>query len=49
MKQQKLVLSNIDSFELSHIFDCGQCFRWDIQPDGSYIGVIKAGVMRFSK
>lgn len=49
MKQQKLVLSNIDSFELSHIFDCGQCFRWDIQPDGSYIGVIKAGVMRVAK
>ncbi len=49
MKQQKLVLNNIDSFELHHIFDCGQCFRWDIQPDGSYIGVIKSGVMRVSK
>jgi len=24
---------------LSHIFECGQCFRWNIQPDGSYIGV----------
>lgn len=49
MKQQKLVLNNVDSFELLHIFDCGQCFRWDIQPDGSYIGVIKSGVMRVSK
>ena len=49
MKQQKLVLNNVDSFELPHIFDCGQCFRWDIQPDGSYIGVIKSGVMRVSK
>lgn len=49
MKQQKLVLNNVDSFELPHIFDCGQCFRWDIQSDGSYIGVIKFGVMRVSK
>ena len=49
MKQQKLVLNNVDSFELPHIFDCGQCFRWDIQSDGSYIGVIKSGVMRVSK
>lgn len=49
MKQQKLVLDNIDSFELSHIFDCGQCFRWDVQADGSYIGVIKSGVMKVSK
>jgi len=24
---------------LSHIFECGQCFRWNVQPDGSYIGV----------
>lgn len=49
MKQQKLVLNNLDSFELSHIFDCGQCFRWEAQPDGSYIGVIKQGVMKVSK
>lgn len=49
MKQQKLVLNNLDSFELVHIFDCGQCFRWEAQPDGSYIGVIKQGVMKVSK
>lgn len=49
MKQQKLVLNNVDSFELPHIFDCGQCFRWDRQSDGSYIGVIKSGVMKVSK
>jgi len=24
---------------LSHIFECGQCFRWNEQDDGSYIGV----------
>lgn len=49
MKEQKLVLNNLDSFELEHIFDCGQCFRWNKQPDGSYIGVIKSGVLHVSK
>ena len=49
MKEQKLVLNNLDSFELEHIFDCGQCFRWNKQEDGSYVGVIKAGVLKVSK
>lgn len=49
MKEQKLVLRNVDSFELEHIFECGQCFRWNKQEDGSYIGVIKDGVLKVSK
>lgn len=49
MKEQKLVLRNVDSFELEHIFDCGQCFRWNRQEDGAYIGVIKNGVLRVTK
>lgn len=49
MREQKLVLNDIDSFELEDIFDCGQCFRWDRQEDGSYIGVIKDGVLKVSK
>lgn len=49
MKEQKLVLNNLDSFELEHIFDCGQCFRWNKQEDGSYIGVINSGILKVSK
>lgn len=49
MKEQKLILKNMDCFELEHIFDCGQCFRWNKQEDGSYIGVINSGVLRVSK
>ncbi len=49
MKEQKLVLNNLDSFELEHIFDCGQCFRWNKQDDDSYIGVINSGVLKVSK
>lgn len=49
MKEQKLILKDVDSFELDHIFDCGQCFRWNKQEDGSYIGVIGSGVLQVSK
>lgn len=49
MREQKLILKSVDSFELDHIFDCGQCFRWNKQEDGSYIGVIGSGVLQVSK
>ena len=29
MKEQNLVLKNVNSFNLTHIFECGQCFRWN--------------------
>ncbi len=32
-------IANIRDFNLDHIFDCGQCFRWEKQADGSYTGV----------
>lgn len=28
-----------DDFDLEKIFECGQCFRWNRNPDGSYTGV----------
>lgn len=30
---------HIRDFDLDHIFDCGQAFRWERQADGSYTGV----------
>lgn len=45
MKEQKYILENQKSFRLKDIFECGQCFRWNEQKDGSYIGVIKDGVI----
>ena len=29
-------LKNQSDFELAHIFECGQCFRWNKNDDGSY-------------
>jgi len=36
---QKYTIDKITDFDLDHIFDCGQCFRWKKQDDGSYDGV----------
>lgn len=49
MKKQEYILENVKEFEPKHIFECGQCFRWNKQEDGSYIGVIKDGVLKIIK
>ena len=43
---EKYILENQESFKLEDIFECGQCFRWNKQEDGSYIGVIKDAVIK---
>lgn len=49
MQEQKYILENVNSFEPKHIFDCGQCFRWNKQEDGSYIGVVQNSVLNVKK
>ena len=49
MKEQEYKIENIKSFELADIFECGQCFRWNKQEDGSYTGVFKGNVMNVQK
>ena len=45
MQEQIYKINNIKSFEPKHIFDCGQCFRWNEELDGSYTGVFKNNVL----
>lgn len=45
MKEQKYEIETIDSFVLKDIFECGQCFRWNKEEDGSYTGVWKHNVI----
>lgn len=49
MKEQEFILKNAESFELKDIFDCGQCFRWNKEEDGSYTGVFGHNVINVSK
>ena len=47
--EQKFILENIKSFDPVHIFECGQCFRWNKEIDGSYTGVFKSNVVNVKK
>ena len=49
MQEQKYVLKNVSSFEPKHIFECGQCFRWDEEDNGSYTGVVANNVLNVKK
>lgn len=42
------ILNNVKDFKLDHIFDCGQCFRWEKQEDGSYIGPALGKIIKIS-
>ncbi len=42
------VITTEDCFDLKNTFDCGQCFRWDEEPDGSYHGIVKGKYTRIS-
>lgn len=47
--EQKYILQNLDSFELNHIFDCGQCFRRNQQPDWSYTWIFWNNILNVQK
>ena len=40
---------NSDTFELADIFECGQCFRWNKEENGSYTGVFHKNVLNVEK
>ena len=43
------IINNLDSFELNHIFDCGQCFRRNKQEDWSYTWVFWNNILNIQK
>ena len=49
MKEQEIILKNIDSFQPKHIFVCVQCFRWDVNGDGTYTGIVRKSVLNVKK
>ena len=49
MQEQQYILKNVKSFEPKHIFECGQCFRWEKEPNGSYTGIVKNNVINVEK
>ena len=47
--EQRYILENVQSFEPVHIFECGQCFRWNKQENNSYTGIVKNNVINVKK
>ena len=43
--EQTYVIENCKSFNVRDIFECGQCFRWNVQEDGSYTGIFGKNVL----
>ncbi len=39
------VIITTENFNIKQTFDCGQCFRWNETPDGSYTGVVNSKVV----
>ena len=40
-----VIIENVRDFNPVHTFECGQCFRWLKETDGSYTGVVKGRVV----
>ena len=49
MKEQIYIINEVKSFEPKQIFECGQCFRWNENEDGSYTGIVKNNILNVKK
>ena len=45
--QGKLIVKDLEHFNIKHIFECGQCFRWYLEEDGSYTAIAGGMVANF--
>lgn len=41
---KSVVIEGVRDFSPVHVFECGQCFRWTREMDGSYTGVVRGRV-----
>ena len=49
MKEQQYILKEPKTFDLKDIFECGQCFRWNKEENGSYTGIWKENIVNIKK
>lgn len=49
MKDSIYILKEQNNFEPKHIFECGQCFRWNKELDGTYTGIVGQNVINVKK
>lgn len=44
-ENNSVVLEGVEDFNIKHIFECGQCFRWKQEENESYTGVAKGKIL----
>jgi len=44
-----ITVSGLSDFDLGQIFECGQTFRFDHEPDGSYVGVADGKIVKITQ
>ncbi len=47
--KEGILLKNATDFKPEHIFECGQCFRWNRTPSGGYEGIAGGRVLRVKR
>ncbi len=45
--QHDIIISGAEHFDLSQIFDCGQCFRFNKEDGGAYSGIAKNRIINW--
>ncbi len=48
-KNSDIIIRNVRDFDTAHIFDCGQCFRWNRTGDNEYTGVAAGRALTISQ
>lgn len=48
-EKDSIIVEGIKDFEPTHIFECGQCFRWNKEEDGSFTGVAHGRILNVKK
>ncbi|MCH5210321.1 MAG: DNA-3-methyladenine glycosylase 2 family protein [Oscillospiraceae bacterium] len=48
-KDNNLIVTGLKDFNLSHIFDCGQCFRFNAIDENTYFGIAKSKALKISQ
>ncbi len=48
-KDNTVIVKGIRDFDLKQTFECGQCFRWNKETDGSYTGVASGRILNIKQ
>ena len=48
MKHRTMIINDVKDIDLTHTFECGQCFRWVPAEDGAYAGAAGGAAARIA-